>query len=77
MMDKVDKVNELKECRDVLKRLLVPAELLNIITIPVLSVVKRLEKVIKAEEQEREGDTNADDTIQRTDADPAKPDAGR
>lgn len=75
-MDKkpMDRKQKLTDCRNVLRKIFVPIELFDTVTIPILAAVNTIGEVIS--DMAKEEETNADDTVQRTDADTAKPDAG-
>ena len=78
----MDRKKRLEDCRNVLSKIPVPVELFNSVTIPILATISTLSEVITDMEAEeankgKEYKANADGSIQRPDADSAKPDAGR
>lgn len=61
-------------CRNLLKKILVPVELLDIVTIPMKAAIDTLNEVINDMEKEEirgtEDTENADDTVQREETKP-------
>lgn len=70
----MDRKKKLIGCRNVIKKILVPVELLDIVIIPLKAAINTLDEVIndmeKEEIMEKEANESADDPVQREETKP-------